>query len=1335
MTKGKDPLIGTRVRDYEILDLIGKGGMGAVYRGRHVYLDEERAIKVIHGRLAGDKDFVDRFIREAKILIKLRHPNLVQLFEFGTLLEDTFFMVLELIRGESVLNRIRAQGKIGVPEAIKIIREGALGLHSAHQKGIVHRDISPDNLMLVKDEFGVEVTKVLDFGIAKPLLEATQHFTVTNMFIGKPEYCSPEQCGVLEDGEVIDHRSDIYSLAITLYHMLSGALPFSSRSPAGYLLKHANEIPKPVSSQLPPGTVPPKLDALILKALAKKREERQQTMEEFVRELDRVFVIDTQPIPDSATAAISTELKVGSMFARRYNVEAKLGEGGMGAVYKATDRILEVPVALKILNMRHYDQKSIEHLKREVVLTRKVSHPNVGRIYDIGESEGIHYVSMEYLEGKTLADMVRAQKRIQPKVGLPIIRQVLAALQEAHRVGIVHRDLKPHNIMVDFALKTFLMDFGISISSDSERITKTGMFIGTPFYMSPEQLEGKDVDLRADIYSVGVIMYEMFTGRLPFTGTAPMAIIFAHMKEIPTRPSQVAPDISPELEAVILKALEKDPNQRYQNCKDFLRALDPLLPGTTSVLSDDQLVHRLVAERSYSRAIKLLHVMIVREPANQKWQKLLHIAASEKLKRDLKRVRSLIHKKNLIQAQLLLEKVSRQQVDNPRATTHIRKLKQLLQENQVTTVESYLGEAEEKMEEQDWLAAGAALEAAWNMKANDPRVIKLSEKLQAMQPREEAQVIAEREAPVFIKDQEPLPGEIEIEEQVLQPVPDPRYLDAYQRGHELFEQSRWVEAMEQWELALQFQPEDESARGWVGAARDQILKERELKKQMEQHLTSAEQCLAQQDFAQARKLLDGAQAMISANAGLQYHEDRIARLSQQLEDVIQTASREEETAVRTFQEAFNKGKEAYDQERWSAALDAFRLASRILPGEPMIKQWIDVAERQIQQEAQVQATRENTIRTTLQEVSQLSQRKDYEAGLKIIDALLQREPGLDRAVALKKSILAERETARQEAARTAPTPQVVPTRMPVSETPSLGTGEEPGPNYVLWGSIAAVIAIVLIVGGWLFLRPRQVAEVPVATQKQPPATQVTQQPDAGKTQVPAPVPAPTPVTPATTSFEIRSSPSSASIVVDGKDTGLRTPATLELTTSPPHRLEVKLDGYEPFKGAVDKDTPLHLEVYLTQMQQLPATISYQGDFPVSIYNGKTLLMDSSSTASTQLPSGAYTLTLSSTKNAFINDVRSVTVSPGQKTILKAPPMGTVTMSANPSNCNIYMDGIFLDLSPIFDYPVQSGAHSIRFVWPKLNLEKTKSVSLNPGQTKSVNAIIENNAVNIYEEVH
>ena len=314
MAQEQDPYIGTQIREYQILDVIGKGGMGAVYRARHIYLDEERAIKVVHSEFAGEEAFVQRFIREAKMLSKLHHPNLVQLYEFGTLGEGVFFMVLEFIRGESLLDRIQRMGRIPIGEAVKIVRESALGLHEAHQKNIVHRDISPDNLLIVRDKKGNEVTKVIDFGIAKPLAEETRIYTKASMFIGKPEFCSPEQCGILAEGEVIDHRSDIYSLGITFYYALTGKLPFYSPTPQGYLLKHFSEIPKPVSTHFPSGEFPLLLEEIISRTLEKDRQNRFSTMEAFAHDLDQFSQsaggtvagnVEATPSPDESDSALS----------------------------------------------------------------------------------------------------------------------------------------------------------------------------------------------------------------------------------------------------------------------------------------------------------------------------------------------------------------------------------------------------------------------------------------------------------------------------------------------------------------------------------------------------------------------------------------------------------------------------------------------------------------------------------------------------------------------------------------------------------------------------------------------------------------------------------------------------------------------------------------------------------------------------------------------------------------------------------------------------------------------------------------------------------------------
>jgi len=733
----KDPLVGTRVREYEILELIGRGGMGAVYRARHVYLDEERAIKVIQARLTSDQEFVDRFIREAKILTRLNNPHVVQLYEFGTLDEEgTFFMVLEFIRGESLLQRVRKMGRIPVEDAVRIIREAAQGLSSAHQKGIVHRDISPDNLLLVRDDSGREITKVIDFGIAKPLLEGSRHHTMTNMFIGKPEYCSPEQCGLLEEGEEIDRRADIYSLGITFYYTLAGKLPFYAVTPQAYLVKHLNEAPKPLTAHLSSAECPPGLNDVLMKMLAKKRDDRYASLEDFVADLERIELPD-----ETRTEAVSgvsvapppvQQMRPGEVFAKRYRIQRKLGEGGMGAVYKATDTILNIPVALKIMSPRIiHDEGTLERFKREVILARKVAHPNACRVFDIGDHAGIHYVSMEYLDGLPLSELLRTHGRLPPERCISIIKQVLKALEEAHRVGVVHRDLKPANIMVLKDDHSSIMDFGISISSDVHRVTRTGQIVGTPHYMAPEQFESASIDRRADLYAVGVMMYQMLTGRLPFEGHSPIAVIYAHLKSTPQRPSEITPDLPEEIERIILRAMEKDAEKRFQSAAEFLKALEAQ-HETISALTfkREALVHKLLAERNYSKAIKLIKTLLESNPENEDWKKLLQFAVSERIRRNLRKVKFLIQKNDLVAAKALLDRIGREHPSNSRVMSQVKKLEAQINEQRDQVIDACVSESRRLLAEANVEAALASIEAAAVLNPEDARVTAVREEIQ-----------------------------------------------------------------------------------------------------------------------------------------------------------------------------------------------------------------------------------------------------------------------------------------------------------------------------------------------------------------------------------------------------------------------------------------------------------------------------------------------------------------------------------------------------------------------------------------------------------------------------
>ncbi len=728
----KDPLIGSRIREYEILELLGKGGMGSVYRARHAYLEEERAIKVIHGRHTGDSGFIERFIREAKILTRLRHTNLVQLYEFGTLETDSFFMVMELIRGESVWHRIQRMGRIPIPDAVRMMREAASGLQCAHQNGIIHRDISPDNLILLNNSLP-EITKVIDFGIAKPLLDTSLQLTASNLFIGKPEYCSPEQCTFSENRQPLDARSDIYSLAVTFYQMLTGNLPFYSKSPQGYFMKHAHELPDAPSSHFAAGTFPELLDRLILKALSKRREDRHENLGEFLSELDAFSEQRSIPL------LFSSEPEIGEVFAGRYLIEKKLGKGEMGMVFQAVDKILEIPVALKTISWDiAEDEKNLARFKREVILARKVSHANVCRVYDIGENANVHYVSMELVEGKTLADYMRAQGRLTMEAAIPILEQVLYAIRETHRAGIIHRDLKPQNIMIDQQMRLKIMDFGISLSPDFSRITQTGSLLGTPHYMAPEVFEEKKVDERADLYSFGVLMYGLFTGRLPFDGPTPIAVIYAHLKGDPLKPSEIVPSFPAGLERIILKALQKEPSKRYESADKILHDLALISQPTSDpkLHAGEQFTHKLIAEHRYGKAIRVLQSLLKEHPGNLQWKKLLKNAVAEKAKRDIHRTRFLIRKGNWMQAEVCLDRIGGPQLEVPGVLNQVKKLQELLISGKKFAVEKYVKEAEERLLRSDYLAAMASLESAWHLQPNDPAIIQMQEKIQLAQETE-----------------------------------------------------------------------------------------------------------------------------------------------------------------------------------------------------------------------------------------------------------------------------------------------------------------------------------------------------------------------------------------------------------------------------------------------------------------------------------------------------------------------------------------------------------------------------------------------------------------------
>ncbi len=268
------------------------------------------------------------------------------------------------------------------------------------------------------------------------------------------------------------------------------------------------------------------------------------------------------------------ELTIGGTFADRFQVIEELGKGGMGEVYKVFDKKVKEKVALKLLNPEiATDEKVIERFRNELKYARKISHRNVCRMYDLSEEKGTQYITMEYVPGEDLKGTIRRVGQLSVGKAISISKQVCEGLAEAHRLGVVHRDLKPQNIMVDREGNARIMDFGVARSIKAKGITGAGVMIGTPDYMSPEQVEGKEVDQRSDIYALGVILYEMVTGEVPFEGDTPLSIIFKHKSETPPNPKEVNAQIPDELSRMILRCLEKDKKRRYQKAEDILSEL------------------------------------------------------------------------------------------------------------------------------------------------------------------------------------------------------------------------------------------------------------------------------------------------------------------------------------------------------------------------------------------------------------------------------------------------------------------------------------------------------------------------------------------------------------------------------------------------------------------------------------------------------------------------------------------------------------------------------------------------------------------------------------------
>ncbi len=620
-------MIGSKVGQYTITKKLGEGGMGAVYVGEHDVLRKKAAIKVLLPQWTQNAMIVGRFTNEAIAMGALEHPNIVGVADAGQLADGSWFIVMEYLDGATLGRFAESQGGPLSPHlTLQILAQVAAGLEAAHKRGIVHRDLKPDNIFLVAKKGNQHFVKVLDWGISKLGELDGGSTTKTGMIAGTPAYMAPEQ---MRDLRTVDRRSDVYALGVIAYQMVTGGwLPFQRQDrPEEFAqlsmpaIHHIQMTETPIDPRHRAPSVTAGWANAILAALHPDPARRPQTAKAFILLLAGATPGDQYQATgtDIVKAYAEELLEIGNLeetvravkpsgspsrAPSRYRLGDQLGAGGMAEVFRATQTGAEGfsrTVAVKRVLPGYSTMPQFSSMfVQEAQIASHLDHPNIVSILDFDRDEdGQLFLAMEFVEGRDLA-AVAASGKLPLGTIIFIVSEALRGLGYAHELptaggprGVIHRDVSPHNILLSWEGAVKVSDFGIAKAREATAATASTLIKGKPQYMSPEQANGEALDGRSDLFAVGIILWELLTGRRLFEGATQEAlaqVFFGHIE----RPSRLRSDVPADLEAVTMRLLARERAGRYAKAElaieDLARCGDAPRNGRSELV-------RLLAER------------------------------------------------------------------------------------------------------------------------------------------------------------------------------------------------------------------------------------------------------------------------------------------------------------------------------------------------------------------------------------------------------------------------------------------------------------------------------------------------------------------------------------------------------------------------------------------------------------------------------------------------------------------------------------------------------------------------------------------------------------------